>query len=54
MRSDPLMRVGAGFGLHRFSSVSSAAMRVKTKLQKDRKFKERLEQIESNILKGQT
>jgi hypothetical protein len=54
MRSEPLMRVGAGFGLNRYSSVSSAVMRVKTKLQKDRKFKARLECIESNILKGQT
>ena len=39
MRSGPLMRVGAGFGLNRYSSVSSAVMREKTKLQKDRKFK---------------
>jgi len=54
MRAEPLMRVGAGFGLNRYSSVSSAVMRVKTKLQKDRKFKDRLEHIESNILKGQT
>jgi hypothetical protein len=54
MRSNPLMRVGAGFGLHRYSSVSSAVMREKTKLQKDRKFKDRLKHIESNILKGQT
>jgi len=29
-------------------------MRVKTKLQKDKKFKERLANIENNILKGQT
>ena len=54
MRSEPLMRVGAGFGLNRYSSVSCAVMRVKTKLQKDRKFKDRLEHLESNILKGQT
>ena len=54
MRSEPLMRVGAGFGLNRYSSVSSAVMRVKAKLQEDRKFKDRLECIESNILKGQT
>jgi chromosomal replication initiation ATPase DnaA len=32
MRSDPLMRVGAGFGMNRYSSVSSAVMRVKRKL----------------------
>jgi hypothetical protein len=29
-------------------------MRVKAKLQKDRKFKARLSNIEINILKGQT
>ena len=54
MRSETLMSVGTGFGLNRYSSVSSAVMRVKTKLQEDRKFKDRLECIESNILKGQT
>jgi putative transposase len=35
MRSEPLMRVGADFGLNRYSSVSSAVVRVKIKLQKD-------------------
>ena len=54
MRSEPLMRVGADFGLNRYSSVSSVVMRVKTKLQKNRKFKYRLECIEDNILKCQT
>jgi REP element-mobilizing transposase RayT len=54
MRSEPLLRVGAGFGLNRYSSVSSAVMRVKTKLQKDKKLKDRLEHIENKILKGQT
>jgi len=34
--------------------ISSVVMRVKTKLQKDKKFKERLANIENNILKGQT
>jgi hypothetical protein len=33
MRTEPLMRVGAGIGLNRYSSLSSAVMRVKTKLQ---------------------
>jgi hypothetical protein len=54
MRSEPLMRVGAGFGLNRYSSVSSAVVRVKIKLQNDRKFKGRVEWIKNNILKGQT
>jgi len=53
MRAEPLMRVGANFGLNQYSSVSSAVTRVKAKLQKDRKFKDRLEHIERNILKGQ-
>ena len=54
MRSEPLMRFGAGFGLNRYSSASNALRRVKTKLQKDRKFKARLDCIESNTVKGQT
>jgi hypothetical protein len=54
MRAEPLMRVGAKFGLAQYSSVSSAVIRVKAKLQKDRKFKNRLQHIESNILKSQT
>jgi chromosomal replication initiation ATPase DnaA len=54
MRSEPLMKIGADFELNRYSSVSSVVMRVKTKLRKDRKFKERLAKIENNILKGQT
>jgi len=40
-------------GINRYSSVSSAVMRVKTKLQKDKKLKDRLEHIENNILKSQ-
>jgi len=54
LRAEPLMKISAGFGLNRYSSVSSVIMRIKTKLQKDRKFKQRLADIESNILKGQS
>ncbi len=54
MRAEPLMRVGENFGLNQYSSVSSTVVRVKAKLQKDRKFKERVQQIDSNILKSQT
>ena len=54
MRSDPLMKIGVQFELNQYSSVSSVVLRVKTKRQKDRKFKERLSHIESNILKSQT
>ncbi len=48
------MRVGVKFGLTQYSSVSSAVIRVKAKLQKDKKFKGRRQDIENNILKGQT
>jgi chromosomal replication initiation ATPase DnaA len=54
MGADYLMTIGAEIGLNRYSSVSSVVMRVKTKLQKDRKFKERIAHIESMVLKGQT
>ena len=54
LRAEPLIRVGANFGLNQYSSVSSAVIRVKEKLQTDRKFKDRLQHIESNIFKGQT
>ena len=54
MRADHLMKIGVEFGLNRYSSVSSVVMRVKTRLQKDRKFKERIADIESVILKSQT
>jgi REP element-mobilizing transposase RayT len=54
LRADPLMRVGTNFGLTQYSSVSSAILRVKAKLQKDKKFKSRLRVIKSNIFKGQT
>ncbi len=54
LRSKPLMRIGAVFGLTQFSSVSSAVVRVKAKLQKDKKLKGRRQDIERNILKGQT
>ena len=54
IRAESLRRVGANFGLIQYSSVSSAVNRVKAKLQKDRKYRGRLEDIESNILKGQT
>jgi len=54
MRSEPLMRIGAEFGLSRYNSVRSVVMRANTKLQMDGKFKKHLVNIEKNILKGQT
>jgi hypothetical protein len=29
LRAEPLLKIGAGFGLNRYSSVSSVVMRVK-------------------------
>jgi hypothetical protein len=52
MRYEPLMKIGASFGLNRYSSPSSAVMLVKRKLQKDRKFKNHLEHNHLNIIKG--
>jgi REP element-mobilizing transposase RayT/succinate dehydrogenase flavin-adding protein (antitoxin of CptAB toxin-antitoxin module) len=53
MRSEPLMKIGALFGLNRYSSVSGAVMRAKTKLKNDGGFKQRLNHIKDNILKRQ-
>jgi REP element-mobilizing transposase RayT len=54
LRAEPLMRIGANFGLTQYSSVSSAVIRVKAKLKKDKKFEGRLQDIENKIFKGQT
>ena len=54
MRAEPLIRIGVRFGLNRYSSVSSVVMLAKEKLQKNRKFKARLSDIEIYIFKGQT
>lgn len=54
IRAEPLMRVGVNFRLTQYSSVSSAIIRVKATLEKDKKYKGRLQDIENNILKGQT
>ena len=48
------MKIGAAFGLNRYSSVSSVVMRVKTRLQKDKKFKKSPANNENIILRGQT
>ena len=54
LRAEPLMKIGENFGLTQYSSVGSAVMRVKAKLQKDRRFKACLRDIESKIYKRQT
>ena len=54
MHAESLMRVDANFGLNQYRSVSSSPICVKAKLQEVRKFKDRLEYIEVNIVQGQT
>jgi chromosomal replication initiation ATPase DnaA len=54
MCAESLIRVGEKFGLNQYSSVSSAVTCVKAKLQRDKKFKDCLEHIERNIIKGQS
>jgi RHS repeat-associated protein len=51
LRAVPLMRIGENFGLTQYNSVSSVVIRIKAKLQKDKKFRARLQDIENNILK---
>ena len=52
MSSEPLTRSGAIFGLNRHSTVFRAVMRIKLELQKDRKFKNRLEYTLKQHLKA--
>ena len=54
LRSEALMSIGPFFGLNRYSSVSSAVTRVKSRLKNDRRFRQHLDHIVRNILKGQT
>ena len=54
LRTEPLIKIGALFGLTRYSSVSSVVGRLKTRLNRDKKSRRRLADIENNILKSQT
>lgn len=54
LKGDPLNKIGRVFNLKRDSSVSSAIERVNKKLEKDKKLRERVREIEENLYKGQT
>jgi len=51
---EPLMNIGARFGMKRYSSVSSAVDRVKMKLKRDHKLRKRLNDIIGLVKKSQT
>lgn len=50
---EPLMRIGKGFGMTRYSSVSSAVNRIKKKRQNDSKFLKRVNAVMALAKKGQ-
>ena len=54
IRADPLLKIGALFNLKKHSSVSSAVVCIKTRLEKDRKFRKRFHRINNMIYKGQS
>ena len=54
LRGEPLMRIGSRFNLNAYSSVSSAVLRIKDKLGRDRKLAQRIKKIQAGIRKGQT
>ncbi|MFZ0451451.1 MAG: transposase [Desulfatiglandaceae bacterium] len=50
LRAEPLESIGAVFNLNRYSSVSSVIYRVKSRMQKDVKFRKRVEEIKNSLL----
>jgi chromosomal replication initiation ATPase DnaA len=53
LRGETLITIGSEFKLNRHSSVSSVIERTGKRLQKDRKFKKRIEKINKILIKGQ-
>ncbi len=53
LRGEPLLKIGSEFKLNKHSSVSSVIERIKQKLQKNKKFKKRIEKINTILIKGQ-
>ena len=54
LRGEGLRSIGKKFGLNNYSSVSTAVDRVKSQMDKDRKFRSHVETIIGKIKKGQT
>ena len=53
LRGETLLKIGSEFNLARYSSVSSVLERTGKRLQKDRKFRKRIEKIRELLIKGQ-
>ena len=49
LRQEGLQSIGKNFGLSNYSSVSTAVARVKSKIDKDRKFRSQVEEIKHKI-----
>lgn len=49
LRKEGLQSIGKNFGLSNYSSVSTVVDRVKSKIDKDRKFRSQVEEIKHNI-----
>jgi hypothetical protein len=54
LKGEPLNKIGEAFNLNRDSSVSSTIERVKKRLEGDRAFKKRVNDIKEELYKGQT
>jgi putative transposase len=53
LRKETLKNIGVRFGMEKYSSVSSVIERLKKQIQKDKKLKERLDNLQKMVLKGQ-
>lgn len=49
-----MLEIGSEFNISRYSSVSSVVEKMKIKVLKDKKIKERVLLIEKKLIKGQT
>jgi chromosomal replication initiation ATPase DnaA len=49
LRQEGLQSIGKNFGLSNYSSVSTVVDRVKSKINKDRKFRSQVEEIKHNM-----
>jgi len=50
---EKLMRIGREFNIAKYSTVSSVVLKVGNELQKDKRFKKRINEIEKLLSKGQ-
>ena len=53
LRQEGLLSIGKNFGLNNYSSVSTVVDRVKSKINRNRKFRSQVEEIRHKIKKSQ-